>query len=117
MTKNAADIDGSTANCRRRVRRRLIHRRVVRHPRDELEDTALAAQYGAPEPVGVVREDVIGYRRLDDPVVPLELRLELAAAPAGVAGEDAPPAHGGRVRILVEGQEPEVGEDRDRRLL
>src|SRR5207253_6698024 len=85
--------------------------RILGHARDELEDAAFAPQDAAPQPVGVVGEDVVGQRRLEDPVVALELLLELALAPAGVPREDPPPPHWCGVVLLVERDKAEVAEN------
>ena len=50
---------------------------------------ALAPQHRAPEVVRILGEDVLRERLLDDPRLLGDLALELAGAPAGVAGEDA----------------------------
>src|SRR5215475_14968559 len=56
---------------------------------DELVLAALAAENRAPEAVGILGEDVVQVGGLDDPVVALELVLELLRAPACDAGEHA----------------------------
>ena len=50
-----------------------VDRRVFGHARDELVDAALAAQHVRPELVGRLGERVVVQRRLEDPVVALEL--------------------------------------------
>ena len=85
---------------------------------DELVDAALAAEHVGPELVGRLGERVVVQRGLEDPVVALELVLELAGAPARVAGEDAPPRrHRQDVVRLVERREAERAEERHRRVV
>ena len=50
------------------------------------ERAALAAEHLAPQPFGIVREHVVRERGLHDPGALRELPVELAGAPAGVAG-------------------------------
>src|SRR3954464_12916362 len=95
---------------------RSVDRRIFGHACDELEDAALAAEDPAPEVVDVLGEDVLRQRGLEDPVVALELFLQLSFAPARIAGEHAPPAHR-RCILLVERDETEIAEHAHRRLL
>ena len=44
---------------------------------------------GRPEALGVLCEEILGERHLDDPGLLLHLRLELAGAPARVSREHA----------------------------
>src|SRR4051794_5065480 len=60
---------------------RLVHARVVGHPRDEGVLAALALEHRAPQGRRLGNEGVVGPGRLDDPVVALELGLELTRAP------------------------------------
>ena len=66
----------------------------------------------AHRPVGVRAEELLAQRRLDDPGLLLELRLELAGTPAGVPGVDARAAHGRRHGLGV--VERRRGRSRDR---
>ena len=65
-----------------------VSRGIRRHGRENAERAALATKHGAPERVGLVREDVLGERGLDDPRALVELVVELARPPAGVADVD-----------------------------
>src|SRR5437773_10185215 len=65
-----------------------VRRGIERHrPQDRVARTE-PAQHRVPQPLGLVVEDVLAPRRRDDPGLLFELRLELARAPPGVAGED-----------------------------
>ncbi len=80
---------------------------------------AFAAKHGAPEAVGLGGEHVLGKRRLHDPRRLLQLVLELAGPPAGVAGEDAHTrqlAHLGRILDLAR-EKADRAEDKDARPL
>src|SRR4051794_19767473 len=91
-TRAAGDVDDIVVRrYQRAIRlpRRLVAARVGRHLRQHGEGASLAAQDGAPEAVGILREDVLRQRLLDDPRLLGDLALELAGTPAGVAGEDA----------------------------
>src|SRR5205085_9995829 len=68
------------------------------HPRDELVLPALAPQHRAPQAVRIFREDVVCAPTLDEPVVALELPLELLPAPARDAREHAHAAERRRTR-------------------
>ena len=90
-------------------------RRILGHAGDELVDAALAAQDVAPQLLRLVGERVVGERRLEDPVLVRDLRLELAGAPARVAGEDAAAGRGRDDLLrLVERREAERLEERHR---
>src|SRR3954447_152767 len=91
----------------------LVLRWVIRHPREQGELSALAREHVAPERRGVVREELLGQGRLDDPRVDLHLSLELSRSPTRVAGVAPPPPHGrGEVlQIDVRGGEPDVRDD------
>ena len=62
--------------------------------------------------VGVGAEQVLALGGLDDPVVALELGLELAGPPAGEAGEHpGPTGDGGKaVHVAAGGHEPDVAQ-------
>src|SRR5918992_4105947 len=97
----------------------LVERRVGRHRGEERELAPLAPQHGGPEALRVVAEQLLAERRLDDPGLLGELVLELARAPAGVAGVDARAADGVRERVGVlgvAGHEAEVVVDEHDRL-
>src|SRR5215207_5891737 len=83
--------------------RRSVQRRIGRHRREQRELASLAPQHGRPEARGVVAEQLLAQRRLDDPGILAELVVELAGAPAGVAGVDARAPQGGRERLEVLG--------------
>ena len=55
--------------------------------REDSERAALPPQHAAPEPVRIVREDVLGERGLDDPRAFVELFVELARPPARIADD------------------------------
>ena len=61
---------------------RSVQRRIGRHRRQERELAALAAQHRRPEPLGLVAEQLLAQRRLDDPGLLGQLVLELAGSPA-----------------------------------
>src|SRR5947207_12998925 len=68
-----------------------VRRRIERHrPQDRVSRTE-PPQHRVPQPLGLVVEDILAPRRRDDPGLLFELRLELAGAPSGVAGEDTGP--------------------------
>src|SRR3954451_24256366 len=94
----------------------LVDRRVRRHRREQGVLAALAAQHRRPQALGVLAEDLLPARRLDDPGLLLELALELARTPPGVAGEHAGAAHAARDLIEVgrgAADEPEVVVEQD----
>ena len=68
---------------------------------------AMPPEHRRPQAVWLGGEDVVRPRRDDDPGSLGELRLELPARPAGVAGEDAAAA-GGDLAVL---DEADVAED------
>ena len=74
----AARATGSTTACRRSTARALVQRRVGRHRRQQRVTAALAAQHRRPQVVGVLGEDLLALRRLDDPRLLGQLVLELA---------------------------------------
>src|SRR5262245_36604039 len=80
-----------------------VHRGVERHRREQRVAAALAPQHRRPKPLGVLGEDLLAHRGLDDPGLLLELALELSGAPAGVAGEHARAADGALERLGVVG--------------
>ena len=88
------------------VARSLVDRRVLGHQRDHAVHAALvrAARVPRGRPRGSGKSSGAG-RRLDDPRRLLELRLELARPPAGVAGEHPHAA----------GRRPRAGRSRRRR--
>ena len=57
---------------------RSVDRGILGHPRDELEDPSLTAEDLAPQLLGVLGEDVVVQRTLENPVVPIQ--------PASVSG-------------------------------
>src|SRR2546423_4485338 len=69
----------------------LVERWIVRHTGEQRVLAALADQHVRPERFRVLGEDVVSRRRLDDPVVPLELVVQLARPPSGVAREHPQP--------------------------
>src|SRR2546423_2207749 len=80
---------GRASRCAASRVRWLVQRGIEWHPLCQLVPPALPTEHCAPEAVGILREDVVELGRLDDPVVALELLLELLGPPAGDAGEDA----------------------------
>src|SRR3954454_24898873 len=62
--------------------------RVFRHPRNQGVLTALSLEDRDPQSVGILAEHVRGPRRLDDPIVALELAVKLPRPPARVAREN-----------------------------
>jgi hypothetical protein len=66
----------------------------------------------AHELVGRLRERVVRLRRLDDPVLPAELALELPGAPSRIAREDAPRVVADDLVRLLERREAERAEER-----
>src|SRR5436309_1461944 len=70
-----------------------VQRGIERHGGQELEPGALSPQDPAPQPLGIVGEDVLGQGRLQDPRLLPELLLQLALPPPRVAGEGPGPAH------------------------
>ena len=71
----------------------LVQRGVVGHARDEAVAAALALEHARPELARRRAEHVVDARGLEEPVLALQLALELPGAPAGVAGERAHAAH------------------------
>src|SRR6185437_9383797 len=90
------------------VRLESVEAGILGHPGDEPVLAALALEDVAPELLRVGAEHVARERGLDEPGVLLELALELALAPARVAGVHPHPRH------LV-GERVHVGFDADRR--
>src|SRR5436305_11074074 len=81
----------------RRARRReagsraalSVQARVGWHAREQRIAPSLAREDGAPQLLRQPREDVLGHRRVGDPVAVIHLCVELAPAPAREAGEHA----------------------------
>jgi hypothetical protein len=80
---------------------------------------ALAGEHATPELVGVGVEDVVDPRGRDEPVLALELGVELARAPARVAGEDPHPLRRRHeiVELAAVTDEPDVLDHADAGLL
>src|SRR5579875_1433621 len=70
-----------------------VQRRVLGHASHQRVAPALALEHGCPKRGGIVRERVAVARRLEDPVAALELGVELARTPAGVAREHTRALH------------------------
>src|SRR3954470_13943293 len=71
----------------------LVDRGIGGHGGEEGVLAALATQHRGPQALRVLAEDLLPARGLDDPGLLLELGLELARAPARVAGEHAGAGH------------------------
>ena len=67
---------------------RLVPGEVVGGFGEPAEAAGLAAQHAAPQLLWIIRENVGGFGVDDDPRPGLDLRLELAGLPAGIAAED-----------------------------
>src|SRR5205823_107799 len=77
-----------------------VQARVGRHAREQRIAPSLAREDRAPQLLGQPREDVLGHRRVSDPVAVIQLCVELALTPAREAGEDA--LARGRIPELVD---------------
>jgi hypothetical protein len=67
----------------------IVERRVVGHRGQQRVVAAEPLEHRRPQLVGVGHEDVAGLEVGDDPVLLVELALELAGPPPRVPGEDA----------------------------
>src|SRR6478736_7425491 len=98
---------------------RSVHRRVGGHAGHQGIASALAGQHLRPQAARLRREGILELRRLEDPVASLELAVELARAPAGMAEKRSAGANPSRELLLrgarteyadvVEGEQGRVG--------
>src|SRR5215213_10622835 len=70
-----------------------VERGIGRHRGEERELPPHPAQHRGPQALGVLAEQLLALRILDDPRLLGDLGLELSGSPAGVARVHARPAH------------------------